>query len=76
MIILRARFDGRVLIPEEPVELPRGCVLELQVREIRTDGAPPMPACFGERNGLPVVQVPPGSRIITTEDVRHAEDDG
>ena len=28
---LRARFDGKVLIPEEPVDLPTGQVVELRI---------------------------------------------
>lgn len=31
MTTLRARYDGRVLIPEGSVDLPAGSVLELQV---------------------------------------------
>lgn len=34
MITLRAKFDGRVLIPEEPVDLPVGKVLEVQVETV------------------------------------------
>lgn len=34
MTILRARFDGRVLIPEEPIDLPTECMLELHVEPI------------------------------------------
>lgn len=33
MTTLRARFDGKVLVPEEPVDLPVGRVLELEVRD-------------------------------------------
>jgi hypothetical protein len=29
MITIRARFDGRVLVPEGPVQLPIGPILEL-----------------------------------------------
>jgi hypothetical protein len=31
MMTLKARYDGRVFIPEEPVDLPPGCVLEISV---------------------------------------------
>ncbi len=34
MIVLRARFDGRVLVPMEPVDLPTGQLLELQVKPV------------------------------------------
>jgi hypothetical protein len=36
---LRARFDGHVLIPEGPVELPTECVIELDARPL-TDEKP------------------------------------
>jgi hypothetical protein len=28
---MKAHFDGRVLVPEEPVDLPVGCMLEIRV---------------------------------------------
>ncbi len=31
MITLKARFDGRVFIPQEPVDLPAGCELEISI---------------------------------------------
>ena len=34
MISLKARFDGRVLVPEQPVDLPQNRVLEVTVTEI------------------------------------------
>jgi hypothetical protein len=37
MTTLRARFDGRVLVPEEPVSLPTDCVLEVQVKPIPSE---------------------------------------
>jgi predicted DNA-binding antitoxin AbrB/MazE fold protein len=33
---LRARFDGNALIPLDPVDLPTGEVLEIEVRETET----------------------------------------
>ncbi|MEN3001390.1 MAG: hypothetical protein ABDI19_06060 [Armatimonadota bacterium] len=43
-ITIRARFDGRVLIPEQPVSLPTDQPLEIEVRlsepqELRSDDA-------------------------------------
>jgi hypothetical protein len=32
MTTLKAHFDGEVLVPDEPVDLPRGCTLEVMVR--------------------------------------------
>ncbi len=36
---IRAHFDGRVFIPDEPVNLPVDTVLELDIK--RTDGVSP-----------------------------------
>lgn len=33
MTTLKVRFDGRVLVPEQPVDLPQGRVLEIQVAD-------------------------------------------
>jgi hypothetical protein len=34
MTKLRAHFDGKVLVPEEPVDLPMDCALEVQVQPV------------------------------------------
>src|SRR2546425_2136124 len=34
MTVLKALFDGKVFIPDEPVELPVGCALEVHVRPV------------------------------------------
>jgi hypothetical protein len=34
MTKLKAHFDGKVLVPDEPVDLPIDCVLEVQVRTL------------------------------------------
>ncbi len=34
----KAHFDGRVLIPDEPVNLPTGCLLEVQITPV--EGTP------------------------------------
>jgi hypothetical protein len=31
---LRAHFDGKVLVPDEPVNLPVNCALEVQVTSV------------------------------------------
>ena len=31
---LKAHFDGKVLVPDEPVNLPVNCALEVQVRSV------------------------------------------
>lgn len=35
MTVLKAHFDGKVLIPDEPVDLPRDCALEVHVEPVR-----------------------------------------
>ncbi len=35
---VRATFDGKVLIPEQPLDLPSGSVVELEVRSPAEDG--------------------------------------
>jgi hypothetical protein len=40
MTTLRATFDGKVLIPIDPVDLPQGEILEVEVRA-STDELPP-----------------------------------
>lgn len=32
MTVLKAHFDGKVLVPDEPVNLPVNCALEVHVR--------------------------------------------
>jgi len=34
MTVLKAHFDGKVIIPDTPVELPMNCSLEVQVRAL------------------------------------------
>jgi hypothetical protein len=43
MTTLTARFDGRVLVPEEPVSLPMDCVLKLQVEPVCPEEESPFP---------------------------------
>ncbi len=47
MTTLKARFDGRVLIPEQPVDLPQGRVLEIHVEDV----APAAPVTNGATSG-------------------------
>ena len=39
---IKARFDGKVLVPEEPVDLPTGCVLDVQVTVVEQPVKPPL----------------------------------
>lgn len=36
MTTFRAHFDGQVLIPDGPIDLPMGCVLEVRAAPIET----------------------------------------
>jgi len=35
MTTLKAHFDGKVLVPDEPVNLPVGCALKVRVEPMR-----------------------------------------
>ncbi|HXP62155.1 MAG TPA: hypothetical protein VN829_16780 [Dongiaceae bacterium] len=41
MTTLTAHFDGRVLIPDEPVKLPMNCPLEVRVQPLQNRVPPP-----------------------------------
>jgi hypothetical protein len=75
MVTLRARFDGRVFVPEGPVDLPRGEVLELRVEKVGGEDAGRRAEGFDVVNGLAVFRVPGGAKVVTDEDVRRAEDE-
>lgn len=47
MTTLKVRFDGRVLVPEQPVDLPQGRVLKIHV----VDDAPTAPVTNGATSG-------------------------
>lgn len=66
MTVLRAHFDGKVFVPEGPLNLPPGSVT-LQVIDLDMDIDP--------LTDLPVVRVPPGTKTFTAEDVRRAMDE-
>jgi hypothetical protein len=34
MTVLKAHFDGKVLVPDEPVDLPVNCALEVHVQPV------------------------------------------
>ena len=38
-LFIRAHFDGKVIVPDEPVDLPVNTTLELEIR--RSDGVSP-----------------------------------
>jgi hypothetical protein len=63
MTVLRAHFDGKVFVPDEPLNLAPGSVT-LQVIELDMDIDP--------LTDLPVIRVPPGAKTFSSEDVRRA----
>jgi hypothetical protein len=50
MTVLKAHFDGKVLVPDEPVKLPVNCALELHIQRVGPD-AP------GAVNGKPLLRL-------------------
>ena len=75
MITLRAHFDGHVLIPDEPVDLPQNCALHLEVHPLAEPPHSPMDLVFDLLNGIPVVRVPPGAKPITPEEIAELLDE-
>jgi len=63
MTVLRAHFDGKVFVPDEPLDLPPGSVT-LQVMDPDMDTHP--------LTDLPILRPPPGAKTITSDDVRRA----
>jgi hypothetical protein len=47
MVRLKAHFDGRVLVPDEPVDLPTGVALDVVVQAAAGDGCPDVLAFEG-----------------------------
>jgi hypothetical protein len=57
---LKVHFDGKVLVPDEPVNLPVNCALEVQIKPI---GAPsgsgkPLSRLLALARKFPVTQAP------------------
>lgn len=50
MTVVKAHFDGKVLIPDEPVKLPVNCALELHIQPVET-GIP------ASANGKPLLRL-------------------
>jgi hypothetical protein len=50
MTVVKAHFDGKVLIPDEPVKLPVNCALELHIQPL-AQGAP------ASANGKPLLKL-------------------
>ena len=75
MTTLRMHFDGKVLVPEEPVDLPQHRPLEVQVRELETEPLRDFPIARHPTSGFPYFQVPTGTKTFTPEDILQAEDE-
>lgn len=73
MTTIRAHFDGRVFVPEEPVNLPPGQTFEMDLREIGTQLITGIR--IDKETGRPVFDVPADAKPITLEDVRRAMED-
>jgi hypothetical protein len=55
-MVLRARFDGKVFIPEKPVALPADQLVDLDVREVESPPKGSAQAIIEMMRGLPKLQ--------------------
>jgi hypothetical protein len=69
MTRLRAQFDGKVLIPTEPVDLPRDRIFEIEVR----DEEPPIGSAAAI---LQIMRSPPYLSREDAEALEHAMEEG
>jgi hypothetical protein len=53
MTLLKARFDGKALIPQAPVNLPTDCLLEVAVRQAAPANDAPLMELVRALEGLP-----------------------
>ncbi len=53
MTILKAHFDGKVLVPDGPVDLPVNCSLELAVRQLEGKEGKPLLDLLRELESIP-----------------------
>jgi hypothetical protein len=53
MKLLKAHFDGRVLVPDEPVDFPVNCALEIAVRPADSAQQKPLLDLLRELETLP-----------------------
>jgi len=54
MTVLKAHFDGKVLVPDEPVDLPVDCALEVRVQPLPVNK--PASVSAGEKPLLKLVK--------------------
>jgi hypothetical protein len=53
MKVLKARFDGKVLIPEEPIDLPLNCSLEVCVSAVSDTNDKPLLELLRQLDSIP-----------------------
>ena len=53
MTTLLVHFDGQVLVPDEPVDLPQGRILRVQIEEQDEEAATPLLALYDAFKELP-----------------------
>ena len=75
MTTLHAHFDGRVFVPDEPVRIPKGTPVKIQVQETVATGVPYGTVEVDPRSGLPIFKVPPGTKMMTLEDIQRDLDE-
>ena len=57
MTILKAHFDGKVLVPDEPVDLPLNCALEVHVQPVSSPKSGASPDSDAERPLARLVEI-------------------
>jgi hypothetical protein len=69
-VTLRAHFDGKVIVPDEPVNLPVNAPLKIEIRRTprKAKGAPKI------RNGVPLARN--DGRTMSTEEVASILNEG
>jgi hypothetical protein len=75
MTTIRVHFDGKVLVPEGPVNLPRNKSLEVQIPDEQPALRRGISPKFDVKNGMPVVRVSKNAKTVTSEDIKAAEDE-
>ncbi|MCL2647662.1 MAG: hypothetical protein FWD61_11745 [Phycisphaerales bacterium] len=75
MTTLHAHFDGRVFVPDEPVNIPKNTPVKIQVQETVASEVSYGAVEVDPRSGLPIFKVPPGTKTITFEDIQRDLDE-
>lgn len=53
-MVVRARFDGRAFVPDEPVDLPVGSVVEIPLAATAVGGPTPLKALMDRLDAIEV----------------------